>query len=329
MKILVMNQPGRLETFIKDPEFYKQNEIVTIPFNAEDEAILAAGADADILLVDAIARLNGNVIRKMKNLKLIHTDGVGYNWIDTEAAKECGVYVCNCKSMNASSVAEQTVLLMLGLLRNVVSCDAAVRDGRQKEVQSAYIKSCSLKEIADCRIGLIGFGDIARIVAKLCSELGAEVVYNDIAPASEEIEASCHASFLPVDELLATSDIVSLHVPVTKKTEHMVNTDYISKMKNGAYLINTARGELVVAEDLLAALKSGHLAGAGLDCLEGEPVNKDNAMLAGDPETESKILYSPHIGGISASSFKRGYQMICDDIMAVARGEKPQRCVNM
>lgn len=329
MKILVMSKPGRMEKYIKDPEFFRQFEITVIPFDSDDDRILESCPDADIMVVDAIAKVSGNVIRKMKNLKMIHSEGVGYNGIDVKAATECGVYVCNGKAMNATAVAEQAVLLMLGLLRGVITGDRAVREGRQMEVKAAHMVSGDLKEIADCRIGFVGFGDVAKATAKLCAALGAEMVYNDIVKLPKEKEEEYRATFVSLPELLKTSDIVSIHVPVTPETTHMVNREFLSEMKEGAYFINTARGELVVAEDLLSALKDGHLAGAGLDCIEGEPVSVDNAMFKCDPETSEKIIYSPHVGGITASSFKRGYEMVYEDILAVARGEKPKRCVNL
>lgn len=328
MKILAMSNKERWNKYIDDPVFLSQHEVTFVPFNSDEETVLKAGGDAEILLADAVAGVSGDIIRKMKNLKMIHSEGVGFNAIDVKTATELGIYVCNCRAMNASAVAEQAVLLMLGLLRSVVSCDKAVREGRQIGVKLAYMDAGSLKELADCRIGFVGLGAVGKATAKICNVMGAELVYYDKFLLSEEQEAEYNIKHLSLDELIRTSDIVSLHVPVTDETKHMVNKEFLGKMKEGSYLINTARGDLTVAEDLLDALKNGPLAGAGLDCLEGEPVMIDNPMLKADAETAAKILYSPHIGGITASSFRRGYGMIREDIEALVRGEKPKYCVN-
>lgn len=198
--------------------------------------------------------------------------------------------------MNATAVAEQAVLLMLGLLCSVVSGDRAVREGRQIDVKLAHMATGDLKEISDCCIGFVGFGDIGKATAKLCSVMGAEIVYTKHHPLLAEEEKEYNLKYLPLDELLATSDIVTLHTPVTAETVHMADKEFFAKMKEGSYLINTARGDLVVAEDLVEVIKSGHLSGAGLDCIEGEPVKTDNPMLQLDPDTASKILFSPHVG---------------------------------
>ena len=328
MKILSMIKPERWKKYIDDPSFFLCHEIIYLPMDADADTVYEAGGDAEIILADAVSPVSGYLIRKMKNLKMIHSEGVGFNKIDVDAATECGVYVCNCKAMNATAVAEQTVLLMLGLLRNVLSCDRAEREGRAREVQQAYMAEGNLKELADCRIGFVGLGAVGKAAARICEAMGAELVYYDLFRLPEEQEKELNIRYLSLDELIKSSDIISLHLPSTEKTMHMVNKGFLSKMKEGSYLVNTSRGDLVVTEDLLEALKSGHLAGAGLDCVEGEPVTADNPILKADEETASKIILSPHIGGITGSSFRRGYRMIRENIEAVMRGEKPKRCIN-
>lgn len=159
----------------------------------------------------------------MANLKLIHSEGVGYQGVDLDAAKECGVYVCNCKGMNASAVAEQAVLLMLGVLRDVCGGDRSVRAGRQIETKEQYMIEGNLTELSKCTVGLIGFGDIAKATASLLRAFGAKVVYTKKYPAPPDVETRYGVSFLPQDDLLAVSDIVSLHAPVNDETRYMVD----------------------------------------------------------------------------------------------------------
>lgn len=311
-----------------DPSVYGRHTYVYLPLGSADDAILNAAKDADVIISDAMGKVSGNVIRNMPNLKMIHSEGVGFQGVDVAAATEKHVYVCNCKGMNATAVAEQAILLMLGLLRGVVTGDRAVREGRQIDVKEHHMFSGDLKELADCTVGFIGFGDIAKATAKMADVFGSKVVYYKPRRLPEEVEAKYHASYLTLDELLSASDIVSLHLPVTPQTAGMVDRDFLAKMKPGSYLVNTARGELVDSAALLEALKSGHLAGAGLDCVAGEPVGSDNPVLQAGAEVEDKILYSCHVGGITASSFKRGYAMLWDDITKLEAGEEPGHIVN-
>lgn len=327
MKILVIGKEGRLQNNT-EPGVYARHEFVYVPMGTEDKAILAAGGDAEIIIVDAMGRVSADLINGMPRLKLIHSEGVGFQGVDIAAAKEKHVYVCNCKGMNATAVAEQAILLMLGLLRGVVTGDRAVREGRQISVKENHMLTGDLAELADCTIGFVGFGDIAKAAAKMADVFGAKTVYYDVFRVSQAVEEEYKTTYLPLEELLAASDIVSLHLPVTPQTAGMVNADFFSRMKKGAYLINTARGELVDSEALITAIRSGKLAGAGLDCVAGEPVAADNVILQAEADVEDKIIYSCHVGGITASSFKRGYQMLWDDIAKVEAGVEPEHIVN-
>lgn len=328
MKLLVIGKEGRLQKYTRDKSVLETYEISYVPTGSSDEALLAAGGDADFILADAVAGVSADVIGRMPNLKLIHSEGVGFNGIDTRAAAERGIYVCNCKGMNATAVAEQAILLMLGLLRDVCGGDRSVRAGQQIQVKENVMINASLKELGDCTIGIVGLGDIGKATAKMAKVFGARIHYYSRHRLDEAVEREYGVTYMPLDELLASSDIVSLHTPVTEETMKMANEAFFEKMKQGSYLINTSRGELVDEPALLAAIESGHLAGAGLDTLSGEPVRPDHVMLQAKPEVAEKILYSCHIGGVTASSFKRGYGMIWENIEKVASGERPERIVN-
>ena len=153
------------------------------------------------------------------------------------------------------------------------------------------------------------------------------MVYTKKSPAPPDVETRYGVSFLPQDELLAVSDIVSLHAPVNDETRYMVDASFLEKMKDTAYLINTSRGELVDSKALVAALESGSIAGAGLDTIDGEPVKSDNPLLQTSEEAGRKLLLSCHIGGITRASFSRGYAMILEAIEKVSRGEIPDNIV--
>ena len=329
MKVLHIGRQGNMETYSAKDSFLYELETVDMPKGLSAQDYLEKAGDADFIVADAIAAVPGDLIRGMKNLKLIHSEGVAFNSFDIEEAREQKVYVCNSQGMNASAVAEQTVLLMSGMLKDIIRNDRAVRCGEQIQVKEGYMKRGDLRELADCRIGLVGFGDIARQVARLLCAYGTDTIYyykrNVLSPAEEE---EYHVQYLPLEELLKNSDIVSLHLPVNSSTRGMADARFFSLMKEGSLFVNTSRGELVDDSALIDALKTGKVSMAGLDTLDNEPVQKDHPLLNLPDDLAGRLIFSPHIGGITASSFRRSYAMVWEDIRAVAEGRRPKRIVN-
>lgn len=328
MKILHIGNVNNVENYTKKTPFTESAEVVNAPLGLTDEAYAGLAPDAEMIIVDAITEISEKLIEKLPDLKLIHSEGVAFNRIDLAAAGKRGIYVCNCAGMNAKAVAEQTLLLMLGVVKNVVSGDAAVRDGNQMDVKMAYMGAGSLMELADCKAGLIGFGAIGKATARMLQGFGVEVYYTKRHRLTAEEEKEYQVRYLPMDELLKTCDMLSLHLPVTQETTGMCNREFFGKCRKGSYFINTSRGDLVDDEALLEALENGTIAMAGLDTLDHEPVQKDHPMLSWPREILDRIVFSPHIGGITGSSFRRGYGMIWDDIEKVAKGEVPGHIVN-
>ncbi|MCD7868517.1 MAG: hydroxyacid dehydrogenase [Clostridiales bacterium] len=328
MKILHLGKKGNVERNLPEHESLADVELVDLPMGTAVEDILKAARDAEYLIADAIAEVPAGLIDEMPGLKLIHSEGVAYNRFDTKAAAARHVYVCNCKGMNAMAVAEQTVLLMLGLLRDVRGGDAAVRDGRQIETKEGYMTRGDLRELSDLKVGLVGFGDIARCVAQLMRAFGAETYYFSRHRASPETEEKYHVAYLPLDELSAGCQMFSIHIPAMPETFHMIGEQFFRRVPFGSYFVNTARGEVVDSGALLQALKCGKIRRAGLDTLEGEPVQRDNLLVAQPEEIADRILFSPHIAGITASSFRRGYGMIWENIHRMENGEMPKNVVN-
>lgn len=323
MKILVIGKEERVRRYTEDTAMLEQAELVCVPVGTDDAGLLAAGQDADFIFADSIGTVSGDVIRQMPNLKLIHMEGVGFNGIDLAAARARGIYVCNSKGVNAAAVAEQTVLLMLALLRDLPGGDRAVREGRQIQLKEHYMQTGSLRQLNECTVGLVGFGDIGRQTAKVLDAFGATVLY--YAPSGEKPGTT--ATYRPLDALLAESDIVSLHLPASDRTRGMCNAEFFSKMKPGSYLINTARGEIVDTPALLAALQAGHLAGAGLDTIAGEPIQPDNPVLQTDEETARKLILCCHVAGITGAAFRSGYRRIWKAVRDVMDGKVPENVV--
>ena len=327
MKVLVIGNKDRYQKFMPDKAFVKSVEIVYMPRDYSAKEVLAKAKDASAILIDPMADLPGEVIESISNLKIIQSEGVGFNGIDCAAARRKGVYVCNCKGANAGAVAEQTVLLMLALLRSAIPCDRAVREGHQIEWKERLMVE-GISELGDCKIGMIGFGDIAKATAKRLLPFGCELFYYTKAPKPRELEEEYGVAYLEQEELLRTCDIVSLHCPVTPETMGMVNAEFLSQMKTGAYLINTARGDLVDNQALCDAIQSEKLRGAGLDTVAPEPVTRDNLLLKLPAQYAERIIFSPHIGGITTSYFRRGHAFNWSNVERAVNGGRPQFIVN-
>ena len=285
-------------------------------------AVVATGAD--VLVVDAITKIGMDIITKMPGLKLIHSQGVAFNAIDIDAAREAGIYVCNCAGMNAQSVAEQAVMLILTLLKSFRYNEDMVYAGKQMDAKTACFKE-GLPELFGSRVGMVGFGAIGREFAARLKPFGCDIFYYT---RSGDMGIS-DAKYMPLDELYAGCDIISLHVPVTPETTDMVNKESLKLFKRGAILINTARGELMNHDDIVDALISGQLGGLGTDTLAPEPVLPDNPVLSRLPEElRNRVALSPHLAGITSGSFVRAYKHIRKNIETLAAGQRPDCVVN-
>lgn len=326
MKILIEGSPERYRRYLPDFIQLEQLAPVFCPLGSTDAERLVLCPDAAIFLADAVSTVSGDLIRRMPELKLIHSEGVAFNGIDTNAARKRGVFVCNNQGCNAGAVAEQAIWLMLSLLRKGIPGDQAVREGRQiQRKERAMVEG--IKELGECRIGLVGFGHIAQETAKRLSAFGSAVCY--FSPHRKPaLEAALHAAYLPLGELLACCDIISLHAAVTPETNGMVNEAFLSAMKEGAYLVNTARGELVDNFAVRAALLSGRLAGAGFDTLAPEPVPADHPLVALPAPAREHVVFSPHLGGITTNSFRRAHRHMWENVVRVMNGERPDCIVN-
>ncbi|MDR1015001.1 MAG: 2-hydroxyacid dehydrogenase [Coriobacteriales bacterium] len=327
MKLLVIGDRARVEKYLPALEVTEQVERVVVARGTSDEDMFEAASDADFVLADAISPVSAALIDHMPKLRLIHSEGVAYNAIDLAAARRRGIPVCNCKGVNAGAVAEQAVLLMLAVLRDVLGGDRAVRQGRQIQTKERMMTE-GIRELGDCKIGFLGAGDIASATMARLAAWGCEMAYYKRTPLTDEQERRLGARFEPLETMLATSDIVSLHVPVTDETQGMVDEGFLKAMCAGGILINTARGEIVDQEALAAALVSGHLAAAGLDTLYPEPVAADHPLLGLPDGASERIVFSPHVGGITEGTFYRAHRSIWENIARAIVGEPLRNVVS-
>ncbi len=286
------------------------------------EVIMAKGLDEDTLIeqvkdVDAIIiRANGTVTARLMDaapkLKVVGRHGVGVEAIDLEAAKQRGIVVCNTPDANLESVAEQAVGFMIVLSKQILRADQALRQGRWN-VRYEYIG----QELFQRTLGLVGMGRIGARVAEICHfGFHMPVIYHDVV-AYPELEAKLSARRLPLDDVLAQADYVSLHVPLLPSTKGMIGAAQLAKMKKGAILINTSRGAVVDEAALIDALKSGHLGGAGLDVFTTEPTPSDNPLF----QLENVVL-TPHMAAHTDDALK-AMSMVAEDVIRVLEGKEP------
>lgn len=303
------------ETVYKNvPEFKNFNvKFFTLGDSAEKIAELAP--DTEFIMADAMAKIGEELLSRLPKLKFIQSEGVGYQGIDLESCKRHSVLVSNNKGINDTAVAECAVMLILACLKNLTSGQKAVYEGRQIEVKKASFGV--VRELSQCTVGLVGFGDIARKTAELLNAFGAEVVYTN-RTRYETLEEKYNVRFCDMDTLLEKSDFVSLHLAVCEETKNIANSEFFSKMKKDAYLINTARGDLVDNQALLEALQSEQIAGAGLDVISPEPVTRDNILLNGN--VDDRLVILPHISGITNLTVKKLYKNGYDNIQRIISG---------
>jgi phosphoglycerate dehydrogenase-like enzyme len=242
-------------------------------------------------------------------LRLITSPVIGVDTIDVDAANEFGVLVANCPTAeNIIGVAEATVMFMVAVLLNLKQKERSLREGRFRPRHQSHI-------LHGRTVGLIGYGRIGHAVEQRLQGWGVKVQASDPYVAGT----------MPLDDLLRTSDIVSLHVVLTKETRNMIGARELALMKPSAVLVNTSRGGAIVEEALAEALNSGRLAGAALDVFQQEPIDMSNPLLSCDPD---RVILTPHAIGHNLETGPTGVQMAFDNIDRVLRGELPQSVIN-
>ncbi|HWU60965.1 MAG TPA: 2-hydroxyacid dehydrogenase [Ensifer sp.] len=248
------------------------------------------------------------LLERAKRLKLVQKIGVGVDTIDLDAARALGIGVANMPGANAQAVAEHAIALMLAVLRQVTTFDLATRSGHGWSQPPALYEKVG--EIAGRTVGFVGFGDVPKSMAPVLSAFGARMLY-----FARSDHPGQGAKRVPLDQLLAEADIVTLHVPLTSETREIIRAETLSRMKDGAILINTARGALVNETDLLAALASGKLMGAGLDVFAQEPVSARNELLA-----LPNVVASPHLAWLTPETFARSLSIAFENANRAVAG---------
>ena len=282
-----------------------------------DEAVARIG-DAEILLINKFP-VTESLLEACPSIRLICVQATGYNVIDCEAARKRNIPVCNVPSYGTDAVAQFTMALLLELCHRVGLHNHSVHQHEWEQCPDFCYWLRPQMELTGKTIGIIGFGRIGRAVGKLARAFGMHVLAFSRSQCDEGREIG---EYVDLDTLLSQSDVISLHCPLFPETANLINAENIAKMKDGALLINTARGPLIDESAVAEALKSGKLRGAAVDVVSQEPIRADNPLL-----TTRKCIITPHIAWAPVETRQRLLDTVVANIQAYLDG-KPQNVVN-
>jgi len=305
---------------MRDPSLRKalEDAVEEVRYNPLGRPLKASELQGMVRDIDGIIagvdEISAEVLEAAPRLKVISRYGVGVDGIDIEAATKKGIVVTNTPGANSSAVAELTIGLVIALARRICEASSSTRNGLWPRMVGIGLKGKT--------VGLVGLGRIGKEVARRLRAFECRVLAFDPA-VSEEEAREVAATKTELSELLSESDIVSLHVPLLPSTRDMVNEEFIRLMKKDAFLVNTARGELVDEEALHRALREGRLAGAALDCMRQEPPPKAHPLLE-----MKEVLLTPHMGAHTDEAMSVMGWMALRACLAVLKGQRPENVVN-
>jgi glyoxylate reductase len=281
--------------------------------------LLDAAAEVDGLLCTITDRIDETLLARARRLKVIANYGVGFDHIDVEAATRRGIPVTNTPGVLTDATADLAFALILGIARRVVEGDRMTREGRFRYWAPFHFLG---RQVTGKALGIIGMGRIGQAVARRAAGFSMRVLYHSRRPLDSETERLLDATPLALEDLLRESDFVSLHVPLTSETHHLIGRRELEIMKPSACLINTARGPVVDEAALAKALRKGVIHGAALDVYENEP------KLSPGLATLSNVVLLPHLGSATVETRTLMATMAVENLMTGLRGRKPPDCLN-
>lgn len=317
MKVLVTGiLPEAVMSLIKKDHEVEANE-EDHPISREN--LLKGVEDKDGLLCTISDIIDQELLERAPRLKVISNFGVGFNNIDLEAASKKSIIVTNTPGVLTDATADAAFALILAVARRVVEGDKKTRQGDFRFWAPFHFLG---REVHGKTLGIVGMGRIGKAVARRAAGFNMNIIYYDSFSLPVEEAKELKASRVDLDNLFATADFISLHVPLNEETHHLINNKTLSKMKPTAYIINTSRGQVVEEKALFEALSNNRIAGAGLDVYENEP-----DLTPGLAELSNAVLL-PHVGSATLETRTAMAQLAADNLLAGLRGEKPLCCLN-
>lgn len=292
---------------------------LTVYDRTPEELIIERSKDAEIIFTNKTV-LSAKTLKALPKLKFICVLATGYNIVDLKTADEQGIFVSNIPGYSPPAVSQHVFALILEFYNRVSEHDQSIKNGKWSTSEDFCFWNNTLSELKDKTLGIVGFGDIGNMVAKIGNAFGMNIVA--YAPRPKPKPDFENFSFAGLEEVFRESDIITLHCPLTEENIHFVNSELLKKMKPGAILINTARGPLINESDLAEALTQKTIAGAGLDVTEIEPIQIDNPLLKAP-----NVIITPHIAWATLEARKRLTAIAVENTKAFLSG-KPQNRVN-
>ena len=281
------------------------------------EQQIEAVKDADFLLCYGMDP-SDEVVRAAEKCRLVQLLAAGYDRVNLTLLRDLEIPCANNGGANSWAVSDHALLLMLSIYKQLLASDSATRQGRWNEPVTGQ----NTFEMAGKKVGVLGIGNIGKQVAKRVQSFDAQVQYYDLYPLDDEVSKNLGVTYVSLEELFRTSDIITCHTPLTGDTHHIVNAERLAMMKSSAILINTSRGPVVDEQALIEALERGIIAGAGLDVFEQEPVDPHNPLL-----TMTNVVATPHMAGTTWDTWARRAQFGFENMERVRHGESPQAVV--
>ncbi|MGC8948082.1 MAG: glyoxylate reductase [Thermoprotei archaeon] len=287
------------------------------------DILLNKAKSNDALITLLSDKVDCNLLQNAKRLRIIAQYAVGFDNIDIECATKLGIYVTNTPGVLTESTAELTWALILATVRKIVEADNFVRWGEWERLKTGWHPKMMLGvELKDKILGIIGLGRIGRRVAEIGKAFGMKVIYYDVVK-NEDLEKKLGLEYKNLEDLLMISDVVSIHIPLSKETYHLINEGKLRLMKKTAFLINTSRGSVVDSEALVRALKEGWIAGAGLDVFENEPLPSNHLLTA-----FKNVVLVPHIGSATYEARHAMAELVAENLIAFYEKKVPPTLVN-
>jgi glyoxylate reductase len=306
------------ETGIKMLQGKYEVEVFPGSGNADRDTLVRKIQDCDAVVTLLSDKIDEELLRKASNLKIIANYAVGYNNIDIHAARQHKIMVTNTPGVLTNATGEIAFALMITLTRRIVEADRFTRNGEFIGWDPLLFLGDELKGKT---VGILGMGRIGQDMAYKCRAFGMRVIYHSRKPVSGEIEQKLNAAYCSLDQLLEQSDVISVHTPLTDKTRHLLGRESLHRMKNGVYLINTSRGEVIDEAALVEHLKSGKVKGAGFDVYEFEPeITKELFLLP-------NVVLLPHIGSATIETRNKMSEMVAGNVIAGLEGERPENLI--
>lgn len=292
--------------------------LTVYPHTAPEE-LAARSAGQDILIVDKLI-ISRKLLEACPSVKMIDLFATGYNHIDVEAARERGIPVCNAPGYSSYAVSQLAAALLLEICTQVGQHNAALHSGVWQDASYFCRIAPGLSEIAGKTVGIIGYGGIGQAFGRIMKAMGANLLVYSRHVHPELEDDNTH--YVTLEELFARSDIISLHCPMNEDSKGLINRATLAQMKDGVILLNTARGGLIVEEDVVEALRSGKLRALGQDAFSVEPIRPDNPLL-----TAPNAYLTPHMGWAPRETRERLLGIVAENIRCFQNG-RPQNVVN-